>query len=191
MQFATLAICNTCNLQHVQFATCAICNTCNLHYVKFAECAIGNTCNLQHIQLLTCVISNTCKANQLDGSAIWISWTDKLDRPAGRISWTDQFSLLEALASSHIKRLTFQFVYFCSFWVRRRPCFLVGWHVIAMVWLYACNIPACILVLSYWYEAIRVWKDQIFGPGKIIQYLQKTLHNAFIYSFRTDNGHLV
>ena len=95
VKLATCTICNTCNLQacnlhHVQFATCVICNTCNLHYVKFAECAIGNTCNLQHIQLLTCVISNTCKANQLDGSAIWISWTDKLDRPAGQTSWTDQ-----------------------------------------------------------------------------------------------------
>ena len=35
----------------------------------------------------------------------------------------DQFSLFEALASSHIQRLTFQFVHCRSFWVRRRPCF--------------------------------------------------------------------
>ena len=52
-----------------------------------------------------------------------ISWTDQLDGPAGRISWTGQFSLLEALASSHIQRLTFQFVHCRSFRVRRRPCF--------------------------------------------------------------------
>ena len=37
---------------------------------------------------------------------------------------TDQFSIFEALASSHIRRLTFQFVHCCSFRVQRRPCFL-------------------------------------------------------------------
>ena len=51
------------------------------------------------------------------------SWTDQLDGPAGQISWTDQFFLFEALASSHIRRFSFQFVHCWSFWVRRRPCF--------------------------------------------------------------------
>ena len=85
----------------------------------------------------------TSWTNQLDGPAGWTSWTDQLDGPAGQISWTDQlggpatsytdqldgpaytpagrnswtnqFSLFEALASSHILRLTFQFVHCRSF----------------------------------------------------------------------------
>ena len=51
------------------------------------------------------------------------SWTDQLDGPAGRTSWTGQFFSSEALASSHIRRFSFQFVHCWSFWVRRRPCF--------------------------------------------------------------------
>ena len=50
------------------------------------------------------------------------SQTDQLDELARRISQTDQFVIFEALASSHIRRLTFQFVHCRSFRVRRRPC---------------------------------------------------------------------
>ena len=111
-----------CSLQHMQFATHAICITYNVQHVQFATCAVCNTFNLKHMQFVTCAICNRCKTNQLDGSARWISWTDQLDRPAGRISWMDQFFLFEALASSHIRRLTFQLVHCRSFQVRRRPC---------------------------------------------------------------------
>ena len=62
--------------------------------------------------------------DQLDGSAKLTSWMDQLDRPAGRTSWTDQFFLFEALASSHIRRFSSQFVHCGSFRVRRRPCFI-------------------------------------------------------------------
>ena len=51
-EFATLAICNTCNLQYVHFATNAMCNICNLQHVQFETHAI-NTCNLQHIKFAT------------------------------------------------------------------------------------------------------------------------------------------
>ena len=40
LQFATLAICNTCNFQHLQFATLVICNTYNLQFLQFATHAI-------------------------------------------------------------------------------------------------------------------------------------------------------
>ena len=52
------------------------------------------------------------------------SWTDQLDGSAGQTSWTDQFSLFGALASLHIRRLTFQFVHCHSFRVQLRPCFV-------------------------------------------------------------------
>ena len=48
--------------------------------------------------------------------------TCMLDRLVERTSWTDQFFNLEALASSHFQRLTFQFVCCRSFRVRQRPC---------------------------------------------------------------------
>ena len=52
-----------------------------------------------------------CKMHCVNGSASQTSWTDHLDGPAGR-------------TSSHIRRLTFQFVQCRSFRVRRRPCFV-------------------------------------------------------------------
>ena len=66
----------------------------------------------------------TSWTDQLDRPAGRTSWTDQLDGPVGWTSWTDQFFLFEALASLHIKRLSFQFVHCRSFRVRRRPCFL-------------------------------------------------------------------
>ena len=47
----------------------------------------------------------------------------QLDGPAGLTSWTDQFSIFETLASSHIRRVTSQFVGCRSFRVRGKPCF--------------------------------------------------------------------
>ena len=75
----------------------------------------------------------TSWTDQLDGPAGRTSWTDQLDGPAGRTSWTDHFSLLEALASSHIRRLTFQFVPCRSFRVRQRPCFS-HWNIWLCTW---------------------------------------------------------
>ena len=53
----------------------------------------------------------------VNGSARRTSWMDQLDRPA-----RDQFFLFEVLASSHIRRFSFQFIHCRSFRVRRRPC---------------------------------------------------------------------
>ena len=39
---------------------------------------------------------------------------------------TDQFFLFEALASSHIRRFSFQVVHCRSYLVRRRPCLIGG-----------------------------------------------------------------
>ena len=61
----------------------------------------------------------------LDGPSGWPRWTDQLDGPAGQSSWVDQFSIFEAMASSLIQRLAFQFLHCRSFQVRRRPCFLL------------------------------------------------------------------
>ena len=72
--------------------------------------------------------------DQLDGPAGWTSWTDQMDGPAGWTSLTDQLFLFEALASSHIRRLTFQFVHCCSFRVRLRPCSLFGEK---LIWIFA------------------------------------------------------
>ena len=60
LHFATLALCNSCNLQHLQFTTLAICNPCNLQHLQYATLAICNTCNLQHLQFATHAICNTC-----------------------------------------------------------------------------------------------------------------------------------
>ena len=45
------------------------------------------------------------KANQLVGSARWISQTDQLNGSARQTSWMDQFSTFEALAILHIRSL--------------------------------------------------------------------------------------
>ena len=78
------------------------------------------------------------------------SWTDQLDRSARQISWMDQFFLFEALASSHIRRFSFQFVHCCSFRVRRRPCFCaVSPHVVPCI---------CHTQLSFvFYVKLRIW----------------------------------
>ena len=94
-----------CNLQHVQFATRVICNICNL----------------QHTQFELCAFCNMCKTNRLDGSARQISWMNQLDGPAGRTSKTD----LEAIACSHIQRLTFQCVHCRSFCIGQSSCLLL------------------------------------------------------------------
>ena len=67
----------------------------------------------------------TSWTDQLDGPAGRTSWTDQLDGPVWWTSWTDQFFLFEALASSHMRRFSFQFVHCRSFRVRRRPCFVM------------------------------------------------------------------
>ena len=94
MHFETHALCNSCTLQQVHFST----------YMHFAcynvQCAI-------FIE----------QANQIQ-----ISQMDQLNRSASQISWTDQFSIFEALASLYIRRLIFQFVRCCNFWVLQRPC---------------------------------------------------------------------
>ena len=47
---------------------------------------------------------------------------DQLNGSASQTSWMDQFYLCEALASLHIRRLTFQFEHCRSFQVQRGPC---------------------------------------------------------------------
>ena len=133
MQFLTHAVSNLCNTQRMQLATCAICNMNNLQHVQLATHAMLNMCNLQHMQRATRVILTPANCNMCNLQHMQFatslqhvqrtSWKDKLDVPAGQTRWTDQFSLLEALASSHIQRLTFQFVHCRSFRVQRRPFF--------------------------------------------------------------------
>ena len=53
LQFATLASCNTCNLQHLQFAKLAICNTCNMQHLQFTTPKICNTCDLKNTPIST------------------------------------------------------------------------------------------------------------------------------------------
>ena len=72
----------------------------------FAHC---NSYTLQH--MLDRPAGWTSWTDQLDGAAGWSSWMEQLEVPAGQNSWTDQLDrpdlLFEALASSHIRRLTF------------------------------------------------------------------------------------
>ena len=79
--------------------------------------------------LLVRPAGRTSWTDQLNRSLERTSWTDQLDRPAEWTSWTDQlddqFFLFEALASSHIRRLMFQFVHCHSFRVRWRSCFFI------------------------------------------------------------------
>ena len=53
MQFATRAIYNTYDFQHVQFATYAIYNMFNLQHMQFATCAICNMGNLKNTSIST------------------------------------------------------------------------------------------------------------------------------------------
>ena len=73
----------------MQFATCAICNTCNLQHMQFAIRAIGKICNLQRMPIATRAWQISLM-DQQDGSARRISWTDQLDKPADQTSWMDQ-----------------------------------------------------------------------------------------------------
>ena len=70
-----------------------------------------------------------------NGSANQTIWMDQLGGPVGWTSWIDQFFLFEALASSHIRRFSSQFVHCRSFRVRRRPCFLLKSVNGGVVWV--------------------------------------------------------
>ena len=47
---------------------------------------------------------------------------DHLNGSARQTNWMEKFSIFEALAISHIQRLTFQLVHCHSFQVQQRPC---------------------------------------------------------------------
>ena len=92
------------------------------------QCVNGSASRTSWTDQLGEPAGRTSWTDQPDGPAGQTSWTDQLDGPAGRTSWTDQLDrpvlLFEALASSHIRRFSFQFVHCRSFRVRRRPCFI-------------------------------------------------------------------
>ena len=48
VQFATNAICNTRNLEHVQLPTRATCNKCNLQHMQHMQLATHATCNIHN-----------------------------------------------------------------------------------------------------------------------------------------------
>ena len=83
--FATLQHCNVATLQHCNFATYNIATFSHFNIVTLQHC---NIATLQHRNFATL---QHC-------------------RSARQTSWMDQFSLFEALASSHLRRLTFQFL---------------------------------------------------------------------------------
>ena len=120
MQLTTRAIGNMCNWQHVYPETRASGNTCK--WLRDSLDLVIRAGRTNWTDQLDGPAGRTSWTYQLDRKAGRTSWTDQLDGSAGRISWTDQFSLLEALASLHIRRLTFQFVHCRSFRVRGRPC---------------------------------------------------------------------
>ena len=114
----------------------------------------------------------------VNGSASQTSWTDQLDGSAGRTSWTDQFFLLEALASSHIRRFSFQFVHCRSFRVRRRPCYFVNRCILLII--FQEKVPDSFMIsiveipkntpetFSGW---ISVWGNVSFETQKLISWI--------------------
>ena len=99
--------------------------TLHLSLLMFCTCYWNNyRFRLKHLQSKSASIRRSCTSH------FWgwrskrrqMSLSDQLDRLAGQTSWMDQFSVFEALDSSLIQRLTFQFVHCGSFRVPRRPC---------------------------------------------------------------------
>ena len=113
----------------------------------------------------------TSWADQLNGPAGQTSWMDQLDRPAGQISLRDQFSLLEALASSHIRRLTFQFVHCRSFRVRRRTCL--------------CHMEYSMRPLFHaiWLDFGAIWSALGFPQSSISFDIWSTPHGCFLMPY--------
>ena len=72
---------------------------------------------------------------------------DQLRGCARQTSWKDQFSTFEALASFHIRRLTFQFLHCRIFQIRQRPCW--GWCTCTIFLFYFLN-----LCLVFYYSKI-------------------------------------
>ena len=123
--------------------------------------------------------SRTSRTDQLEGQAGRTSWTDKLDRPARQTSWTDQLDrsagrtrltnqldrpvhLYEALASSHIIRISFQFVHCRIFRVRRRPCLFLFGDDTTITWFYGLS-PLNLGFSSGWFSQ----KGYLAIPGLI------------------------
>ena len=154
----------------------------------------GSLCKMECVRcnvkmgLLVRSAGQTCWTGQLDRPAGHSSWTDQLDRPARRTSWqtswTDQFFLFEALASSHIWKLTFQFVHCRSFRVRQRPCFVVVvvllcCCVIVVILCYCCCAVVllcyhcCAVVLLLFMLMLNLYISyqicRIFGTSEFLQ----------------------
>ena len=63
----------------------------------------------------------------------------------------DQFIIFEALASSHIRRLAFQFLHCPIFQIRQRPCW--GWCTCTIFFiLFSPFVPCILLKKTYWYH---------------------------------------
>ena len=111
--------CKQCIVQYkyVNSAICILqCAYCNMYSALCTSSAPFNKCSCTlHLE---CTLTDqfeeparrTSYTDQLVRSARRLSQTDQLDRSARHISQTDQFFIFEALASSHIQRLTFQLV---------------------------------------------------------------------------------
>ena len=155
-----------CTLQYDYFATCALCNKCILH-LHSAICIEPARQISRWISLmdeLNRSAKQTSWTDQLDRPAVaHTSWTDQLDGPARRTTWTwmGQLSFFEALASSHIWRLTFRFVLCHSFRVWRRPCF--GTQV--FFWPKSFFEPQIFLGATFFFRTTNIFCTQIcFGP---------------------------
>ena len=125
--------------------------------------------------LLVIPSGRTSWTDLLNRPAEWTSWTDILDRPAGRTS----FFLFEALATLHIQRISFQFVYCCSFRPRRRPClfqnpFLHGskWHWQKPLLVHQDLVKNIYILLNTQTEMEREKSNKLFFLSKVL-YIDK------------------
>ena len=116
-------------------------NTCNrytLQRVHFVTCAM---CTLQHMHLA-------------------VACYDML-----RASWTDQFSKFEALASSHIWRLTFQIV--------QLPSLTKFFSWLCLIGLWAGQHWYVIFFKSlFWYHIVHNHNTSLAAPGALAHRLQ-------------------
>ena len=121
--------------------------------------------------------------DQLDKPAGRTSWTDPLDGPAGRISWMDQFSLSEALASLHIRRLTFQFVHCCMLQLpspTKALLYFDGWNALtfAQLWFELLHVLAHFNKLTLYIDD----KNQLNKTKKWIRWKIKFIFQSSVFN---------
>ena len=142
---------------------CALYNLFTLQYMYFVTYALYNMCTLHVIICIALCIEPARQISQMGLSA-------------RQTSWIEQFSIFEALASSQIRRLTFQFV---------KDCFMHSIYFRPAPACWVCIPPSISFVGRTWLQNyfFYVWlhETDCLNQKALNSQMNMTFHTKLLY----------